>query len=286
MKNVGAALDTHISGEVTTIANRLLITRTDGVVVAFTSHPFDIRVDGQTYHAVGGETPTNFESASDLSVDNLEVFAIIDSDALTEAELVGGLYDYASIEIAEFNYIDPAMGEVILRGGTLGEHSIASGGRVRIEARGLLQPLQQTIGRVYQKRCDADLYDSRCKVNTASYIQSGTVLTSVSRYGFTSDSLAGDSGWFNNAKLKWLSGVNSGISMEVKRSTIAASVTTVEFHFAMPFTIVAGDTFEVPAGCDLTRSECISKFNNIVNFRGFPDLPTRDAVLEYPDSPA
>lgn len=284
MKSVGAAFDSHVSGETTTIATRLLVTRRDGVIVAFTSHPYDIAVGGQVYSSSGGETPTNIESAADLAVDNLEVIAIIDDDALTEEELVAGFYDYAQIEIAEFNYIDPSMGSMILRSGTLGEHAIVRG-KVRVELRGVMQPLQQTIGRVYQKRCDADLYDARCQVNTASFIQSGAVIASSTRYTFTTSGLAAADGWFNNAKLKWLTGANSGRSMEVKRSTISSSITTVEFHFAMPFTIVAGDTFEVPAGCDLTRSTCVSKFNNVVNFRGFPDMPTRDAVLEYPDSP-
>lgn len=284
MKSIGGTLDTHISGEVTSIATRLLITRTDGYQIAFTSHPYDISVGGTTYKAVGGETPTNIESSADLAVDNLDVIAIVDDEALQEDELVAGFYDYATIEIAEFNYQDPAMGSIILRTGTLGEHSMVQG-KVRVELRGVMQPLQQTIGRVYQKRCDADVYDSRCAVNTASFIQSGAVISSATRYTFTTSGLPNGSGWYNNAKLVWTTGANSGRGMEVKRSTIAASITTVEFHFAMPFTIVAGDTFAVPAGCDLTRSICISKFNNIVNFRGFPDLPTRDAVLEYPDSP-
>ena len=37
-----------------------------------------------------------------------------------------------------------------------------------------------------------------------------------------------------------------------------------------------------PQGCGKTRADCMG-FANIVNFRGFPDVPGTDQVLRYPN---
>jgi uncharacterized phage protein (TIGR02218 family) len=52
----------------------------------------------------------------------------------------------------------------------------------------------------------------------------------------------------------------------------------------MPFAIQVGDTFTYAPGCDKTRETCCNKFNNILNFRGFPDIPGMDQYLYYPDA--
>jgi uncharacterized phage protein (TIGR02218 family) len=70
--------------------------------------------------------------------------------------------------------------------------------------------------------------------------------------------------------LTFIDGLNAGLSMEVKQS--ASGVLTL--HERMPFEIVAGDAYSVYAGCTKRAFEdCRDKFNNYVNFRGFPDVP-------------
>jgi uncharacterized phage protein (TIGR02218 family) len=52
----------------------------------------------------------------------------------------------------------------------------------------------------------------------------------------------------------------------------------------MPEPLAAGDTFTVTAGCDKHFDTCVAKFNNAVNFRGFPHIPGNDFVVRYPVS--
>jgi uncharacterized phage protein (TIGR02218 family) len=47
---------------------------------------------------------------------------------------------------------------------------------------------------------------------------------------------------------------------------------------AMPYAIQVGNSFQIVAGCDKTHQTCISKFNNIINFRGEPFVPGTDAI--------
>ncbi len=56
---------------------------------------------------------------------------------------------------------------------------------------------------------------------------------------------------------------------------------TLDLWEPMPAPIVTGDAFQVVAGCDKSLASCRDKFANVVNFRGFPDLPGNDYAVAY-----
>ena len=77
----------------------------------------------------------------------------------------------------------------------------------------------------------------------------------------------------------WTSGLNIGLSMEVKTYTVG----NVLLQMPMPFEIAAGDAFNIVAGCAKRRFEdCRDKFSNVLNFRGFPDVPGLDEIVKGP----
>ena len=45
--------------------------------------------------------------------------------------------------------------------------------------------------------------------------------------------------------------------------------------------VAPGDAVTLVAGCDKQFATCKSKFDNVVNFRGFPYMPGNDAALSY-----
>jgi uncharacterized phage protein (TIGR02218 family) len=62
----------------------------------------------------------------------------------------------------------------------------------------------------------------------------------------------------------------------------------LELWQASPAPVALGDEFMVTAGCDKRFDTCRTKFDNGVNFRGFPHMPGDDFVMSYPlhDDPA
>jgi uncharacterized phage protein (TIGR02218 family) len=46
--------------------------------------------------------------------------------------------------------------------------------------------------------------------------------------------------------------------------------------------VTPGDRFRVVAGCDKRADTCRAKFDNLLNFRGFPHIPGDDWVTAYP----
>lgn len=87
--------------------------------------------------------------------------------------------------------------------------------------------------------------------------------------------LEGISEYFQGGVLTWTSGLNAGLSFEVKNYYPGY----VYLMDAAPYPIQTADTYSMTAGCDLVLTTCISRFNNVVNFRGFPHVPGIDRMI-------
>jgi uncharacterized phage protein (TIGR02218 family) len=263
-----------MEGSVLTTCTLWKVTRPDGLAFGFTDHDSDVTFGGTTYAASTGHTASSIKTTAQLSVDNLEVQSMLSGSTFTEADILAGLWDFAQILIHVVNYNDLTMGSMILRQGWLG--NIKTGRHNFIaELRGMMQPLQQTIGRIYTPGCDADLGDARCGVVLGNFTVSGNVTAAASTRVFTDSARAEANGYFDGGLVTWTSGANANYRMEVKSFANG----TVTMQQAMPNPIVVGDTYNMSAGCDKVRATCVSKFNNIISFRGFPDLPGRDAMI-------
>ena len=266
---------THIAGEVTTLATCWKLTRTDTAIFGFTDYVENITYNGQLYKARSGFQPTSVQMRNDFSVDNLDIEGILDSADITEADIQAGLYDYAELELHLVNYEDPTMSGILIKRGWIGEVRLMRGQFVA-EVRGLAQKLSQTIGRIYTPTCDAVLGDARCGVNVASFTGGSGVSIVTNNAEFTTTTPTSDNTYFKGGVLTWTSGDNDGKSMEVKEFIDSS----VELALPMGKSITVGDTFTVVAGCDKTRDTCRTKFSNIINFRGFADLPGQDKLFE------
>lgn len=277
MKSITAGFATHLEGTTTTLATCWKVTRVNESperVFGFTDHDRDLIVSGVTYRAATGYTRTAVQTAGSLAVDNLDLEGAFSDDAITASDVRAGLWDYAIVEMFVVNWADLTDGVIQLRKGRLGEVRTERSVFVA-ELRGLMQHLQQVVGRVYSPLCDADLGDSRCKVALGSYTVTGTVTAVTSRKQFTDSSRAEASGYFTRGKITWTSGPNTDLSMDVKSSSGA----TIILALPMPYDISAGHMYRMVAGCQKRMAaDCRGKFNNLVNFRGFPHVPGVDKM--------
>lgn len=275
MKPISINLANHIAQETTTLATCWKLVLTNGTVRAFTDYNEDIVVDGVTYLAATGFTRTAIATSADLAVDNVDIDGMLSSDAIAEADIMAGLYDFAAIEIFKVNYANVADGVLKLRRGWLGEVSLTSGQFVA-EVRGLAQSLSQSLGDLYSPGCRAKLGDAQCKIAMGDFTDTGMVASVESQQVFAVSALSQPAGYFSFGKLTFTSGGNAGLSMEVKEY-IPGRITLV---LPMPYIIEAGDGFSVEAGCDKSFATCIARFSNAINFRGEPHVPGVDKMLE------
>jgi len=280
MKQVSAGLCAHLAGEVTTLATCWKLKRRDDSVLGFTDHDVDIVFEGVSYQAQTGFTPAAIENSSSLSADNLDVEGMLSAGAITESDIMAGKYDFAEIEIFQVNYVDVSQGCLKLRRGWLGEVSLHRQQFVA-EVRGLTQLLSQTIGELYSPSCRATLGDTRCKVDLAAHIVTGTLSNAGSSQEFTDVARTENSGRFDFGVVTFTSGANSGLSMEIKEHLkMVTEGGKFVLALPMPYPLLVGDAYSMSSGCDKTIATCHGRYANAVNFRGEPYVPGLDRMME------
>lgn len=276
MKNITGALAAHLASEVTTLASCWKLTRRDLAVMGFTDHDRDLAIDGISYKAATGFTPSAVENSASFSVDNLDMEGMLSAGSITEADILAGLYDFAEIEVFQVNYADPAQGVLRLRRGWLGEVGLRRQEFVA-EVRGLTQKLSQTTGELFSPSCRASLGDARCKVAMEAHTVSGSITAVASSMRFTDAARTETAGLFTAGKVTFTSGASQGLSMEIKEYGGGGEFTLA---LPMPYALLPGDSYSASKGCDKTLATCFSRFNNVVNFRGEPLVPGLDRMLE------
>jgi len=281
VKSMSAELKAHFALPVTTICHLIKLTRTDGEVFGATpDHDQDITFDGVLYKSSLGLIPSAAETSSTLNVDTMDAKGPLLELGVNEADIIAGLWDLCEFEVRRVNYSDLTQGCEFVRSGNVGEISIGRG-TFQSELRGKMQKLQQTLGDVVTPACNADLFDARCGVVATEgtwKFSNKAVTTATSQRLFTISTLAQAADFFTAGKVTFTTGLNVGLSMEIKQHSTGG---VIELQESMPYAISVGDEMTVFAGCRKRASEdCNTKFSNIIRFRGFPSLPGLDQVFK------
>lgn len=264
----------------THIARAWSITRRDGVVLGFTDHDGELSFAGIRFRPDAGLTAQAVVQGAGLSVDNTEAIGALSDGAIEERDIIAGRWDGAELRQWEVDWSNPAQHRLIFRG-NLGEVTRA-GGAFKAELRGLSAPLNQPVGRVFQPRCSAILGDAACKVNMALPGLTGEgVIASVEGGKFRLTGFAGfDDRWFERGRLVMVSGAALDIGGHVKNDrALPGGEREVDLWTQLGIAPSIGDRIKLLAGCDKSVGNCRLKFNNFLNFRGFPHLPQEDWLM-------
>ena len=283
MSGEKARLLAHLQGGATTVCQAWSVVRADGVGYGFTDHDRDLSFDGVLFKASSGLTASALAQSTGLSVDNAEAMGALSDAAITEADLQAGRFDAAEVRIWLVNWADVSARVEQFRG-SFGEISRA-GGAFRAELRGLSEVLNRPQGRVYHKSCPAVLGDLQCRFDLSQVGFSAEVaVVSVDGEGRVHlPALPGSAnGWFERGRLRVVSGAAAGLVGLVKFDVASASARVVELWTGLAVPLTAGNVVRLEAGCDKTAATCRGKFNNFLNFRGFPHLPGEDWLTSYP----
>ncbi len=280
------ALAAHLAIGVTTVARAWEVRRKDGRRFGFTDHDRDLSFGGVVYRADTGMSAAAVQQGTGLSVDNSEAIGALSDASVTEADIAAGRFDGAEVTAWLVNWADVAARKVLFRG-SLGEIT-RSGGAFTAELRGLTEWLNRPVGRVYQAPCLAVLGDATCGVNTDAVTMSAeATVTGVSDQGALV--LAGASGfeaaWFQRGRLTVLDGPAEGLWAAVKRDVLFEDgARQIELWEPLRAVVAVGDRVGLSVGCDKRFETCRAKFDNVVNFQGFPDIPQEEWVLIPPSS--
>ncbi|MCC6006892.1 MAG: DUF2163 domain-containing protein [Rhodobacteraceae bacterium] len=257
--------------------------RGDGLVQGFTEYDADIVHEGLTYAAASGFDPAAIEARLGLAVDNSEVVAALSGPALAEADVAAGRLDGARVRLIALDWDAPDGAEVLFEG-SLGEIR-RKDGVFEADLRGLTEALSRPAGRVFGRRCGAVLGDAACRVDlSAPGLHWQTEIAALPRPGHlrlgTGAGFA--PGWFAGGRLEVLSGAARGLAAALREDRAEPAGRLVALWEEIGAPLAPGDAVRLLAGCDKRAETCRAKFDNFLNFRGFPHMPGDDWLIAPP----
>lgn len=284
MRTVGGQLSAHLAGNAHTRCHMLLLDCRDGTSFGVTDHSkdlaFDIGDGSVTYVSGTGILASDIVTSTSLETDNYEVTGPI-STTVTRAAVLGGRFDRARARLFQVNHKSLGDGAIKLLAGNVSAARV-EGGKFILEVRSDMDRFNQVVGRVLTNQCDADFGDARCGATPTVITLTITAVTDAMNFtGSFAGTYAND--FFNMGKCTPVTGANAGgLPVEIFDWTSGGAVT---LFMPMTVTPAIGDTFSVQDGCskarksdDVTVPTCLTH-NNVVNFRGFPEIPGSDQVL-------
>lgn len=282
MRIIPPALQAKLNSGATTLCRCFILTRRDGVVQGFTDHDRDLTLNDVVCRADTGFAGSEAVARLGLSVDGIEVTGALSDESLNEDALATGRYDAAQVDMYLVDWSEPEL-HVLMSRGHIGE--VRREGRAfAAELRGLADALNAETGRLYTAACSADLGDARCGIDLDDPLYRGEgVVTGLNGVSvFTASGLSDfDDGWFTGGRLAFTGGANDADAIEVKRHRKGGDTVIIELWQAMAQPIAPDDTFTVTAGCDKRFTTCRDRFDNVLNFRGFPHIPGNDFIMRY-----
>tara|TARA_R110002094_G_scaffold44636_2_gene56520 strand:- start:21187 stop:22074 length:888 start_codon:yes stop_codon:yes gene_type:complete len=285
MAGLSEALEAHLASGLTTVCHAWVINRRDGVQFAFTDHDVALAFDGISFRADAGLGAKAIAQTTGLSVDNTEAIGALSDASIREDEIEQGRFDGAEVQAWLVNWADTSQRWLQFRG-SIGELRRVDGA-FRAELRGLTEALNRPLGRVYQKPCTAVLGDAQCQFapDQEGYAITLPVQTQNEAREFIWQKFLGfEDGWFTRGRFEVLDGSAAGLWGMIKHDRLKGSARIVELWEPIRGTVGPGTSVRLIAGCDKRLETCRFKFNNLINFQGFPDLPGEDWVVAVPRS--
>jgi uncharacterized phage protein (TIGR02218 family) len=257
---------------------------TDGTDLALCGGNRNLTVGAIEYVAGAAPDASDIEFMATIEVSNLDIEGPLASTSITAAELRIGRWDNAKILLSLANPEHPEYGAIPIQKGWLGK-VWEDDTKFRAEFRSLKSAFKAVIVENVISTCLATLGDARCKVvfdGSPTLVVTGTVdeidTDNVTIHDETRTEPPHPSGtsYFIGGKLTWLTGANAGLSMEIREATEGV----IQLGLAMPYEVLAGDTYQLTPGCSKLVGDCKATFDNIVNFRGFPHLGGNNLLVQ------
>lgn len=276
MKVIDPTLDAYLKGTPGRYAKLYTLILRDASTYLFTNYQKNIIIPGVSpleFKSSNAIDDSAIESTTGGIAQNAEL-KISYTDNLTRDQMLSGLMDNATFMIELVDWLHPEAGTVVLMLGTLQRKSVNDVRFGTWSVKGQLGELDGNLGEIYSQECRAVLGDARCTVDLEDYTETFTVSTVISPHNYTRftciASGARPAGFFNLGFATF--GVLGTERFEIlsdsggsPRTIILAVPRTQEIEF--------GDEGTLVAGCNKTHSDCLNKFNNILNMRAEPFKP-------------
>lgn len=285
-RTLSAGVAAHLAGTAHKRASMLRLDLVDGTTLALTDHdfniPFDLGDGSANYLSGTGILPSDLALSTGFDADDIEVVGpLVEGGSLAAGEVtrtmvLGGRFDDATARFFQVNWESPEAIKLLKGYVVLAE---VEGSRFKLTINSEITRFQQEVGRTITAYCDADFGDTRCGYSPIADAVTVTAVTDARSFTVTNpNTRAAD--FFNKGTVQFTSGdLNGTRKVEVFDWSLAGEVV---LWTELPEAPEVGDALTITQGCGKTRADCLA-YDNVINFRGFPDVPGTDQVLRYPN---
>ena len=247
---------------------------TNGKLLCFTDADEDLLFEGELYHSGSYFTPNSIIRSNELAQDNFSINGIIDNNFISEKFLMDGGFANSYLEV--FLVDIESLTKTILKTGWIGGIKYSKK-NFTAEIHSLADKTKNLIGKCYSASCRAEFGDQFCKINKENYTVSGKITKLAETNNFIDESLQEPDDYFSNGMLVFTSGINKDCKYTVRE--FRENKISLDSILAIKMQI--GDQYQIIAGCNKMIDTCVEKFNNVINFRGEPFIPSQHKIIAY-----
>jgi len=251
-----------------------------GATIYLTDHPRDLTMSGHTYLSTSGYEFTGYSATAGFAPGSLDLQGISGVAGISRAQIAAGLFDGAVVSIFATSWSAPIEDEEPIVRGIFGKARLEDD-RYTIDGLSLIDALNTARNDQFTAQCPKVFLSQGfggCLVPAAPNTVTGS-LTSVSSAALFTDTARGEaSDTFAAGTIRFTSGPNAGLkALEIRSFSAGGVIETFESFYYLP---QVGDSYTMQRGCRKRRQDCEARegnsgvFNNIVNFGGFPWVPT------------
>lgn len=241
-----------------------------GQTLCFSDSDEEICFKNETYISGCYFTPSRIFNSNELGEDNFAISGIIDEKIIKKDAILSGEFDEGFVEVFLINS-DNYEDKIILKTGWLSEIKI-EGNRFTAQVCSLGSKTNNIIGKCYSSSCRAEFGNQQCKLNKEAFSFLGEITDLVQDNSFIDANRQETDDYFTGGIVTFLKNNRSFTVKEFIGNQI-----TLDFTHKLEISI--GDKYKILAGCNKSLHTCIHKFNNVINFRGEPFIPSRHQLV-------
>ncbi len=245
----------------------------NGVTVRLAAYPYDLIMSNSTiYQSGSGYDVTEITASSNFSPSAIDLEGFVGFAGVTRDIIASGVFDGARAYVFACDFLSPVEDYEPLLMAILGKTTLEDD-RYIIEQMSVVDVLNQSVGRVVGASCDKVFGGqgfAGCKKDLVALTVTGTLTAVSNGSAFTDSSRTEAADWFGLGTIVFTSGANAGLKAQEIKSFAGGVITTYEPFYYTP---QIGDAYSMVPGCRKTLDACRDKYNNALNFGGFPFKP-------------
>lgn len=246
-----------------------------GSPIRLTMHPRDLTMgNGEVYLSASGYEYTGYSASSNLSPSMIDIQGIAGLAGIGVDQIISGVFDNARCYLFAVDYTAPFEDAEPIVASILGKTTLLDD-TYRIEEMGLTDALNQSVGKTYTASCPKKFGGQEyagCMVNLAPITVTGTITSVTNPHLFRDSARTEAADYFAAGTIQFTGGPNAGLKpLEIKSYALDG---TIETHEPFYYPVAATDAYTMIPGCRKRHEDCRDKWNNILNFGGFRDVPT------------